>query len=125
MNAMVRHGRPDEPSRGMNPRTEPNFAVHVSPGPHSLIAVRGEFDLAAAPVFEAAFDGVDFVSLRRVLLDLEGLDFIDASGLRAVLALHARCSHASVALAITPGPRRVQRVFELTGAGPLLPFSRR
>lgn len=95
------------------------FAVHVRPGAEVTVAVHGELDIAAAPLFEAAVADIDVASVRRVVLDLGALDFIDVSGLRAVLALRAACVRASVALAILPGPRRVQRVFELVGrAGP-------
>jgi len=101
------------------------FAVDVSPGPDTLITVSGELDIATAPAIEAALRDVDLRSVRRVVLDLEPLDFIDARGLRAVLIVHATCVNASVALVIRPGRRRVQRVFELTGTDRLLPFSRR
>lgn len=96
------------------------FAVRVSPGPEATVAVQGELDLATVPLFEAAVAGMDVESLGRVVLDLRGLQFIDASGLRAVLAVRAACLRASVALAILPGPRPVQRVFELTGTDHLL-----
>lgn len=96
------------------------FAVHVSSGAEATVAVQGELDIATAPVFEAAVADIDVATVRRVVLDLGALDFIDVSGLRAVLCLRTICLRASVALAILPGPRRVQRVFELTGADRLL-----
>jgi anti-sigma B factor antagonist len=101
------------------------FAVHVSPGPDAIITVSGELDMASAPVFEAAVRELDFRSLKSAMLDLGRLDFIDAQGLRAVLNLHAACVSASASLLITSGPRRVQRLFELTGTDRVLPFSRR
>ena len=98
--------------------------MDISPGPTAVIAVCGELDLASAPAFEAALGRLDLPSLHRAVLDLERLDFIDATGLRTVLALHAVCREASVHLSITPGPRQVQRLFELTGMDQLLPFRR-
>jgi anti-sigma B factor antagonist len=110
----------------MKPTYEPvHFAVDVSPGPATLIVLRGELDIAGVPAFEAALRDVHFPSLRHVVLDLEQLVFIDATGLRAVLGLHAACLKVSATLTIRPGPRRVQRVFELTGTDRLLPFSGR
>jgi anti-sigma B factor antagonist len=100
----------------------PHFAVQVSPGSYTRITVSGELDIASARDFQTALSEIDFRSVSRAALDLEELDFIDASGLRAVLALHTACKEASVVLAITPGPRCVQRVFELTGTDQLLPF---
>jgi anti-anti-sigma factor len=58
------------------------------------------------------------------VLDLRQLEFIDAAGLDSVLALYAECLDVSTALTIMPGPRNVQRVFELTRVDRLLPFSR-
>ena len=109
----------------MRSTSEPaQFAVQISPGQHAVIAISGELDIVSAPVLEAAVRKLDFRSLKSVVLDLEPLDFIDARGLRAVLYLHAACQSASVTLLIRPGPRRVQRLFELTGTDRVLPFSR-
>jgi anti-anti-sigma factor len=89
------------------------FVVRVSPGTKATVAVQGELDIATAPLIEAAVAGIDIASMRRLVLDLDALDYIDLCGLRAVLGLRALCLRASVGLAILPGPRRVQRLFEL------------
>lgn len=99
-----------------------HFAVRTSIGLEALIEVRGELDLASVPAFEAAVLALEVSWRRRVVLDLGRLTFIDGAGLHAVLDLHRECLNASTALAIRPGPRNVQRVFELTGADRLVPF---
>lgn len=101
------------------------FAIDVSPGPVTTITLRGELDIAGVPTFEAALEDVHFPSLRRAVLDLEQLVFIDVSGLRAILTLHEACLKVSAGLTIRPGPRQVRRLFELTGTDRLLSFSRR
>ena len=98
------------------------FAVRVSRGPSVLIEVRGEFDLAAVPTFEAAVGNLDLASVPRAVLDLRRLDFIDAAGLHAVLDLHAACVEVSTTLTIAPGPRNVQRVFALAAVDKALRF---
>lgn len=116
--------RADKSNRGMKLASQTaQFAVHVSPGANAVITVRGDLDIVSAPLFEAAVRELDFRSLESTVLNLEQLDFIDARGLRAVLYLHAACLTASVTLLIGPGPRRVQRLFELTGTDRVLPFS--
>lgn len=102
-----------------------HFAIHVSPGPATTISLRGELDIAGVPAFEATLEDVDFPSLCHAVLNLEHLVFIDVAGLRALLELHEACLKVSANLTIRPGPRQVQRVFELTGTDRLLPFSRR
>jgi anti-anti-sigma factor len=102
-----------------------DLAVRTLTGRRTVLALRGELDLATVSVFEAAFEAIDFASVGHVLLDLDELAFMDVCGLRAVLGLHALCREQSTALTIRPGPRAVQRVFELTGTDCLLRFERR
>ena len=99
-----------------------DFFVRMSSGSQTVIAPRGELDLATVPIFETVVEGIDFSSVRLVVLDLAALAFIDVSGMRAVLRLHEICRAHSVALTIRPGPRAVQRVFELTYTRGFLPF---
>ena len=123
---MMSASRVDEPNRGVMPAsTAAPFSLRVSPGPDAVITVSGELDMVSAPVFEASVRELDLRALKSAVLDLESLEFLDARGLRAVLYLHAACRSLSVGLLIEPGPRRVQRIFELTGTDRVLPFSRR
>jgi anti-anti-sigma factor len=101
------------------------FAVRVSRGSSAVIEVMGELDLSAVPTFEAAVGSLDLASVPRTVLDLRRLDFIDAAGLHAVLDLHAACMEMSSPLAITPGPRHVQRIFRLAAVDHLLRFDPR
>lgn len=86
--------------------------------------VSGELDLASVPHFRSAAERVCRSDAHRVVLDLRPLSFIDVTGMRAVLELHANCSRQGLRLEIRPGPRAVQRVFELTGTDAFLPFRR-
>ncbi len=101
-----------------------DFNVCIRTGWQTVIGLRGELDLATVTRFDAACDSIDFSSVVRVVLDLRELAFIDLSGLRAVLRLHASCLGQAVQLLIRPGPRAVQRLFEITGTDFLLPFTR-
>ena len=47
---------------------------------------------------------------------------MDSSGLRIILAEHARAQEAGRKLSIVRGPAAVHRVFELTGTAELLPI---
>jgi anti-anti-sigma factor len=111
----------EEPSVEVS-RLRNDFAVRMRIGTETTIEVNGELDLATAPILHAKLDEIPYSSIRCVLLNLEDLWFIDASGLRAVLALHATCRQHAVQLSIRRGPRGVQRVFELTQTDLVLPF---
>jgi anti-anti-sigma factor len=52
----------------------------------------------------------------------QDLSFMDSTGLRLVLEWHASSQLDGFELGVVPGPRAVQRVFELTGMREHLPF---
>ena len=99
-----------------------NFSLRIQPDAQTIVEVSGELDLASALTLQAALAEIEYSSIQRVLLDLTHLSFIDARGLRVVVALHAMCQEHGVALTIRRGPRGVQRVFELTQTDRLLEF---
>lgn len=99
------------------------FGAHVSHGTCGVIALHGELDLAGVPALEAAVRDLGLPTVRDAVLDLRRLTFIDAAGLNGVVDLYAACLSAAVTLTIIPGPRNVQRLFELTRLDRLLPFS--
>jgi anti-sigma B factor antagonist len=86
------------------------------------IELEGECDLAAR---EAMHDTINAVLARDpgcVVLDLSRLSFIDSSGIHLVVELAQRSKPRRIHLVIFPGPRAVQRPFELCGLGQRLPF---
>ena len=92
------------------------FAVDVShEGDQALVAPRGELDLATADQLAQAVDDVWSAGADRVLIDLRPLEFIDSSGLRALLALREAAARDRRELELRPGPSVVQRIFDLTG----------
>ncbi len=99
-----------------------DFAVRVHMDAEMTVELSGELDLASAPVLQATLDQIPYESVRHIRLDLENLSFIDARGLRAVLAFHETCRAHAVQLSIRRGPRNVQRLFDLTHTELILPF---
>ncbi len=99
------------------------FAARVSGGTLAVIEVSGELDLAGVPVLESAVENLELSRVRDAVLDLRRLAFIDAAGLNAVLGLYAECVSESTTLTVIPGPRSVQRLFELTRLDRVLPFT--
>ena len=86
-----------------------------------IISPRGEIDLATVNLVRGAVDAE-----RRqgddLQLDLRGVEFMDTSGLRYVLELVDRAERDRFAVHIVRGPAAVQRVFEVSGLEPRLPF---
>jgi anti-anti-sigma factor len=94
-------------------------------GATSTIAVQGEWDLAQR---QRASEAVRLALRPRpecLVFDLGELEFIDSSGISVLVDAHRRCAAGDTRLVIVPGPRAVQRVFELSGLNKLLTFAGR
>ena len=84
----------------------------------------GALDLSTENVLEDQLTELRGAGFRRLVLDLGELSFIDSTGLRLVLRWDAEARKDGFELRLIPGPRTVQRVFELTGTIDRLPFAR-
>jgi len=90
---------------------------------HTL-ALGGELDIASVPILHAAIARICKAgSVGGITLDLSGLIFIDSTGLAEIILTSQLCDRDSFELTLVPGPRAVQRLFELTGLIDALPFS--
>jgi len=89
-----------------------------------VLRLAGELDLATVPVFEEAREALHG-AYSAIVLDLSALEFIDSSGLRAVIAAQQLTEGAGARFEIVPGPPAVQRVFEVTGLDRQLSFRSR
>ena len=89
------------------------------------VAVRfaGELDLATVAEAEAAVAQARGERTDPLCLDLSELTFLDSSGLHLLLQVHQACRADGCALKVVPGPRSVQRVFDLAGVLEILPFT--
>lgn len=92
-------------------------------GATSTVELFGEWDLAQQ---SATTDAIANALDRRpacLVLDLSQLGFIDSSGVHEVISTRKRCAAQATHLVIIPGPRAVQRVFEICGLIDFLPFA--
>lgn len=79
-----------------------------------VVRLTGELDLASAPILERALTDADVTGAPLVVLDLDGLEFVDSTGLRAILMAHSDSSDKGREFAITPGSPQVQRLLSIT-----------
>ena len=83
--------------------------------------VRGELDIAVAQDLVDRVEAIRDSSVRVALLDLEGVTFIDSSGLRALLcAQQAAEEDEDFEVIVVRTPKKVREVIRLTGADRLL-----
>ena len=91
------------------------FHTTLTSAGDALIALTGELDLSgAAPLDEEIDRLAGAKGVRRVVLDLRRLEFMDSSGLRLVALAERRLGAAGRELVLVRGPEAVQRVFEIT-----------
>jgi anti-sigma B factor antagonist len=94
------------------------LAVHESDADGvRLLEVFGELDLATAPRLCAALDAARIHRVKRVVVDLTGVDFCDSTGLRALIgaSTELRVGGGRLAIAALPGGA-VARLFDIVGA---------
>jgi anti-sigma B factor antagonist len=85
-----------------------------------IVLVSGEIDLSTGSHLDAALVRAKASTDKLIVVDLERVTFMDATGL-GILVRHA--SHeGEQRVRITPGPPQVQRLFELSGMRAHLPF---
>src|SRR3982751_4337211 len=95
--------------------SEAQDALHVRP--------YGELDLATSPELERLVLG-RLQPGARVVLDLRGLEFMDSSGVRVLVAAHDRAESDGAGLEIVrPEPGSiVERIITVSGIDRALPF---
>jgi anti-sigma B factor antagonist len=101
-------------------REEIEFEVEVGGPDGTVVAPRGELDIATQGVLRDAIERQ--AALGAVTLDLSGLRFLDTSGLRLVLQTAEAARREGFVFSVVPGVPAVQRMFEVAGVTDLIPF---
>ena len=92
-----------------------DVARHDSDGVR-VLAVHGELDVStAATLREALIEAIDEHPGGRVVVDLEGVDFVDSAGLGVLLGGRDRARGADGDLVLVATGRNVVKALELTG----------
>jgi len=82
-----------------------------------LASLSGEIDLSTVEAAGEQLREAIAAGDGTVAVDLRDVTFLDSSGLRLLLQLNQELAEADRRMVVVQGPRRVARVFELTGAG--------
>jgi anti-sigma B factor antagonist len=91
-------------------------------GGRYTLVLTGELDIASAHDLEAAVQQICGDAPSELVFDLSQLEFIDSSGLSAILRVRALCQEQMCDFLLTPGERPVQHLFEITRLIDKLPF---
>jgi anti-anti-sigma factor len=107
-----------QPMAGWPPR--PFEVAELGLGEAPGVAVRGEVDIAAARALETALDAAIRDSTGAFVIDLCEVEFLDSSGLSALLRARALLGREDRALAVICPRGPVRRLLELAGAADIL-----
>lgn len=101
-----------------------NLSFHR--GPSCLVAkMSGELDLSSAPVFKERVDQeLRATGVPNLVLNLRGLDFVDSTGLGAILGRMRQVTAGGGHLVLVAVPPKVLSMLEMAGLASLLPVAR-
>jgi anti-anti-sigma factor len=78
------------------------------------LVLSGELDLASVEELQSKLKQLEAGEPQLLVLDLRGLEFMDSTGLRTVIAADARARERGGRLVIVRARDEVDRVFRLT-----------
>lgn len=95
-----------------------SYSVEVRQGVGDVvtIAVHGEVDLAVGGALTEAIVAVGPPAGSTVVVDLDGVTFLDSSGISALVRAHHRLAEDGAGVALVGGPDHVRKVLSITGA---------
>jgi anti-sigma B factor antagonist len=86
----------------------------------SGIAINGEVDVAAVPALERALEAAIETTSGGFMVDLSGVEFMDSSGLLAMLNARGLLAREKRALAVVCPPGPVRHLLQVAGVSDLL-----
>ena len=102
-------------------KSQPPFGTRVE-GRDGVadMALRGELEVATAPILRENLARVEASGAATIMLDLREVTFIDSSGLKEFLEARSRAKDNGHRLLMSGASPAAQRLFELTGTRFLL-----
>jgi anti-sigma B factor antagonist len=82
-------------------------------GPHTVVGVTGEIDVASAPVLRDTLLALVNRGAESLVVDLRGVTFIDSTGVGSLLRIYHRQGLLGGALHYVADQAQVRRAFDL------------
>ena len=93
-------------------------------GGRATVVLAGDLDMAGTLRLEPETEALlEDPGIELLVLDLQGVDFIDSVGLRLLVETHNESQRAGCRLALVHGSRNVRRIVEIAGYEGFLPFT--
>ena len=96
--------------------------VDVVSGSRHTLRLSGALDMASATGLNEALLRLSADGTQAITLDLTNLEFMDSTGLYAILSAKELCQRHEYEFSLIQGPASIRRLFEVTGLLDSLPF---
>ncbi len=80
-----------------------------------MLALFGELDVVTAPQLKQVLDEVLGQPYARVMLDLNGLDFVDSAGVSVLIRAKQRADSEGQTVVLRRPTEQLERVFAVVG----------
>ena len=88
----------------------------------TVVSVYGEVDVATSPTLRERLIALVSDGSTRLVLDLEGVDFLDSTGLGTIVSALKRARTHGGDLRLVCTEARIRRLFEITGLDKAVPL---
>lgn len=85
-----------------------------------MVAVSGDLDIGSSAEFSAQLDAATAAASVCVIVDFSGVQFVDSSGLNALVVGARETEHRGGSLIVAAPSQYIARVFDLVRIGELL-----
>jgi anti-sigma B factor antagonist len=94
----------------------------IDKGPAVAVVVTGEIDVLTAPRLREQLVSLVEEGQRRIVVDLDGVEFIDSTGLGVLVGALKRAHAYNGELALVCNSVRIRKAFEITGLTRVFPM---
>src|SRR5918992_993551 len=91
-------------------------------GAHSVVQVRGEIDVYTAPKLRERLIELVSEGSYHIVVDLEGVDFLDSTGLGVLVGALKRVKSHDGSLSLVCTQDKILKIFEITGLTKVFPI---
>lgn len=88
----------------------------------TVVAPTGRLDVAGAPALKEAISGLSENGQPRVVIDMEGVSFVDSTGLGSVIAVLKQIRNRQGELRLAAPNQQARVVLELTTLDRVFPY---